>query len=655
MASLPYRVKAVYDYSSPHEDDLSFPNGQIITVTDEEDADWYYGEYTGTDGSKAQGLFPRNFVERYEPTTPPRPSRPARAKRDVDTKAQPEISNDATESSAVAAEQAPVAGPVHGDEDHVGQTVPAPQESAHDEQEVPPSPKLEPVGTRSTQGVAGLEESQPSESIPSPTPVSKSAAAPAPASSPATASKPKPPVSEKPTSGSFRDRIAAFNKPAAPPVAPVKPGGLGQSSTSGFVKKQYVAPPPSRNAYVPPPREPPPQKTYRREESEDINPAEVESRESEAVVSSEGIVTEPNSEDQSKPASLKDRIALLQKQQLEQAARNAEAAQKREKPKRPPKKRSESQQRPTNLTEDERHDRGAELGGEDDELGRGDDDGLRGVPTKRRSRQTEDAPNAILSSVPRELVSDTNDADQSAGGETEDGSELTASQHLDTKPRPRESIPQSQPLSTEPEGVSEGQKSDEDEQDESEGEEEEMDPEVKKRMEIRERMAKMSGGMGMAGMFGPPGGLPMGSRKPKQSSGASRTQASEDSIGDSGAQTQATQAVPIMALPGMSIPGLQRVRTPEGEPELEETQPVEQMGEQDEILRTEPQTKTRRSIDQAQPLQGISPTVLTFDHPNGIQIVQCHRLLPYSEVLLRQCQVKERSLHHPLNVCSVKP
>ncbi|KAF2801482.1 uncharacterized protein BDZ99DRAFT_342350, partial [Mytilinidion resinicola] len=53
---------AVYDYSSPHEDDLSFRQGQIITVTEQEDEDWYSGEYTDGAGAKQEGLFPRNFV-----------------------------------------------------------------------------------------------------------------------------------------------------------------------------------------------------------------------------------------------------------------------------------------------------------------------------------------------------------------------------------------------------------------------------------------------------------------------------------------------------------------------------------------------------------------------------------------------------------------
>src|SRR5689334_15985567 len=71
----PFKVKALYEYSSPHEDDLNFGVGQIITVTDEEDDDWYGGEYLDDHGVKQEGIFPRNFVEKFEPTAPPRPTR----------------------------------------------------------------------------------------------------------------------------------------------------------------------------------------------------------------------------------------------------------------------------------------------------------------------------------------------------------------------------------------------------------------------------------------------------------------------------------------------------------------------------------------------------------------------------------------------------
>src|ERR1700743_1852646 len=100
-----FRVKALYEYSSPHEDDLSFPQGQIISVTEEEDADWYIGEYIDAAGVKQAGLFPRNFVEKFEPEMPPRPPRPTRHK-------QPEAAPPADEPPAdehpVAAATSPV-------------------------------------------------------------------------------------------------------------------------------------------------------------------------------------------------------------------------------------------------------------------------------------------------------------------------------------------------------------------------------------------------------------------------------------------------------------------------------------------------------------------------------------------------------------------
>ena len=149
---------------------------------------------------------------------------------------------------------------------------------------------------------------------------------------------PLPAAGEKPSGGSFKDRIAAFNKPAAPPIVPFNPNG--SASSAGFIKKPFVAPPPSKNAYIPQPREQP-QKIYRREEDPEItdrlnhdHPAV-----DRPLVSAEP--TDEPAEDQPKPTSLKERIALLQKQQLEQVARHGEAVQKKEKPKKPPKKRAE--------------------------------------------------------------------------------------------------------------------------------------------------------------------------------------------------------------------------------------------------------------------------------------------------------------------------
>lgn len=521
MPAVPFKVKAVYEYKSEEPDDLNFPNGQIITVTDDQDEDWYTGEYTSSAGDKIEGLFPRNFVEKYEPAIPSRPVRTPKK---------------------------PIADPPPSE----GQSIP---------DEPPPSKPSEPI----PEVARDVEMEPPAEIM---TASSPPAAAPAATSPPA--SKPAapvqktapPPVAEKPTSSSFKDRIAAFNKPAAAPPAPFKPAG----STTGFVKKAFVAPPPSKNSYVPPPREPPPQKVYRREEDPSMQtesappPPPAPSRYDE----------EPGDEDQPKPTSLKERIALLQKQQLEQANRHAEAGQKKEKPKKPPKRRVE----PT--TEE------GELGAVDPESQKFDNESI-----DRKSMEAPDEesmaarPSVVhqqssdLSTAPlqpsRELVSDTNDADDSGAGDTEDAQDISTEEE---RPRSKGTAvtPQMPPAAPKKESVPDAG----DEEEEAEGdetEEEEEDPEIRRRRELRDRMAKMSGGMGMMGMFG--GGMPGAappSRKHRPSTEAERHSSEQAE------EAARAPPVPIMALPGMSNVMPRRKQEPvEEESDQEDTaQPTPQ-------------------------------------------------------------------------------
>ena len=107
MPAPPFKVKAVYEYTSPHEDDLHFPNGQIITVTEEEDDDWYSGEYVDAEGVKQEGIFPRNFVEKYEPQAPPRPVRSVRPKKEAEQAAPAQPPAPELAPAPVVAEQAP--------------------------------------------------------------------------------------------------------------------------------------------------------------------------------------------------------------------------------------------------------------------------------------------------------------------------------------------------------------------------------------------------------------------------------------------------------------------------------------------------------------------------------------------------------------------
>lgn len=580
MALPPFHVKALYDYSSTEKDDLKFTNGQIILVTDVEDADWYYGEYEGSAGDKQEGLFPKNFVKNFEPDMPPRPTRSGRSKKDNDAPAL------AKEEATTAAVEEPGAVP-------------------------PPAPIQS--GVMSEQA---FEEPEPPVSQAAkietfPTPTQKPAQPPAP--------KPAPPsTAEKPTSGSFRDRINAFNKSTAPPPAPNKPSNLGAPGGSGFIKKAFVAPPPSKNAYVPPPREPPPQKMYRREEDPEIVAQASNDAENEVQITQPQVaVSADDGEDQPKPTSLKDRIALLQKQQMEQASRHAEASQKKEKPKRPAKKQVEPQETAADAEDD------AE-GGHIERMNSNEATGKRSIKASRDAissgtyqtkppKSPEATPVASPTAIgSRDYMNDPNDADQSGVGDTEDGEELsTGRDDSDEKPRRNNSIPPQKPSQAPLREADVGDEEDNaDEDDVEEEEDEDVDPEVKRRMEIRERMAKMSGGMGMAGMFGPPGG--MAPKAPaKRGTASSERKLSANSVSAQADGGLSSRAPPV---PIMPMPGLQKVQSLDqngAQPEVtkevaDESKPVVQEQEAEDVpesedLKEEHLPTPRRSVERPAP------------------------------------------------------
>ena len=540
MAISPFTVKAVFDYTSGIEEDLSFRNGQIITVIGEEDADWYEGEIQETSGPKRVGLFPKNFVQIYEPETPPRPSKASRTKNEL-------VSSVASNAGGQPSEM--------GQEDTISNQPVSISQMSEGKQDTEPAT----IGRREPQNTSQAAKGPEIQST------SRAASSTTKAVNPANAKSLPPPVAEKPAAGSFRDRIAAFNKPAAPPVAPAKPGSLGGGG-GGFIKKAFVAPPPSKNAYVPIPREPPAQKIYKREEDPEMiiqesSQPDVLSR----SVPPPAVATTGDGEEQPKPTSLKDRIALLQKQQMDQAARQADVSQKKDKPKRPPKKRIDSHDMPGDVRDD------AEEGEVLDRINSADTVGRRSIDTSRdhpqprarskgRSRKSkETTPLSSPSGVPRQFFDEANDADQSGAGDTEGEDTFASRDDSDDKPTmsalPTRVLSQRQHLGAEKD-ISGGN---DEAEDEEEDEEEDIDPEIKRRMEIRERMAKMSGGMGMAGMFGPPGGVsPMMPRKQKSSGSSDRKPVTRE--GTEGVENVGSRAPPV---PLMAMPGMQRVRSPE--------------------------------------------------------------------------------------------
>lgn len=526
MPAAPFKVKAVYDYQSEEPDDLKFPTGQIITVTDDSDEDWYTGQYTSASGDKLEGLFPRNFVEKYEPTVP---SRPARGPK-----------------------RAPAPEPVP-------EPTQEPEEEAAQEQAVKPvaDPEPEPEPPKPVSQPAALADEPVAPKVVEPPAPAAAAAAAAPAPKPASNKPGPPPVADKPSSNSFKDRIAAFNKPAASPVAPFKPG-----ASSGFIKKPFVAPPPSKNSFVPPPREPAPQNIYRREEEPSAHQDEERS-----VPPPPQRSEDADDEDQPKPTSLKERIALLQKQQLEQAQRHADVSQKKEKPKKPPKKRVEPVDEPEAAPPED----DLEKADTNDTVGRRSSDLPRVSEAERPQLQRQQSAHSGPTPQPaRELVSDTNDADDSGAGDTEDAPGTST----------EEERPRSKGVATighlEPKRDAAAVADEEGEDDDTEEEEEEEDPEVKRKRELRERMSRLGGGgLGMMGMFGPPGGAaPPPVRKSRPSQEHSR--ASEEH-----AHAEAARAppVPIMALPGMSNQFPRRPTAPaedDSEEEANTAQPTPQ-------------------------------------------------------------------------------
>ena len=495
-----FSVQALYDYSSPHEDDLSFATGQIITVTEEEDADWYIGEYVDSNGTKHDGLFPRNFVKKYEPEPPPRPNRASRIK----PLEQPVAPADPPVPDVPQQEAAPPPQP----EPEVLKPQPPPV------QVPPPASQNSPLSPQSAQSTKSAE-------IPHEAPAAPEEARVKPAS-PAPAKKPPPPVAAK--SNALSSRINMFNQSVSPPPQPFKQ----QVSKPSFIKKPFVAPPPSKNAYVPVFREAPAIKTYRREEDPEIAERVAQNQENaeRAGLTSHGAAPgkEEQVEDQPK-VTLKERIALLQKQQQEQAARAA-AAQK-EKPKRPPvKKRTESHERGVEEAE------GASL-----EKVVSEEPRERGSTDSTRPPRPAHPPKIPELHANRELLSDANDADQSGAGETEDA-EGTSTSVDDDDERTKHRAPARAPAAP----VREPDVGDEQNVEEEE-EEDEMDAEARRKLELRQRMANLGGFNPF--QMGAPMGLPPKKKPPPP--------VAKKSI-DSGEYSVSQQRVPMFGVPPIRSP-----------------------------------------------------------------------------------------------------
>jgi len=525
----PFKVRAIFDYESAHDDDLNFAVGETITVTSVEDADWYYGEYTDkATGAKKQGIFPMNFVERLVVEVPARPSRARKAP-------EPEPVTEAPAVRAPSPVPAPVPQPI------AVQPPPAPKAAAAPtyKQEEPPTPKPQPVVASSP---------------PAPKPVKPSSP------EPVKQKPPPPPPAEKSAgvASSFRDRIAAFNRQAEP-VKPAAPWGAPVPKAS-FVKKPFVAPPPSKNAYIPPVVSHVPKP--RRDEDVARDVAEPTS----PTPAAEG-------EPPVKISSLKDRIAALQHMQLDPAGKP--------KPK-PPK--------PKPRTESESSASGPTLVAEQVQVASAlpeeEGEGLESVgkePVAVRNVELEDAIQTKDTICPEQSVISARakksvEMRRTAAGVGDEGAESAGDADVSSSgghdievPRPKAPAGKATRREHEKgddgddEGANDGPLESPDEE-EAEKEEGEVDPEVARRLAIRERMMKMSGGIGMHGMMfgGPPGmgGMPKKKAPESRASGESERREEE--------QRPVPAMVPIFPMGGFGLPGMKSPALKQPEPEVQE-------------------------------------------------------------------------------------
>ncbi|KAK9247557.1 hypothetical protein V1506DRAFT_531508 [Lipomyces tetrasporus] len=555
-ATPPFKAKAIYEYISDHPDDLSFPVSQIITVTAEEDEEWYAGRYFDNTGALREGMFPRNFVEIVvEDESPAIPSHPSRPRQS----------------------QVPTVGPMQP-----AAAVPTPAAITDSEPEEQDQPVSEPV----VMSVPAQTKSVPVLA----TPVAVFATAPV---STQSESVPQEPV-EPAAKSSFRDRIAAFNVASATPVAP-----QAKPAVQSFVKKPFVAPAPS--AYIPPAPQAAPKTTSTSYEQSTSPRASIDDNRvysEESHTSHEPIITGGT--------SLKDRIALLQQMQLEQqAAKAAKAA----------KKKKAHTKHPSQQFEDlppESTGIGSEAAELSDDSARKSvehrriDEGLEPSPTSEAPHQTPEVP-TILEAYPdteEPLVTRNTDLSEDTAGEQSD-----VEDNIEAAPRGILQIPipdaEVQPVEeADDEQVPEAEADEADEE-----EEEEIDPEVARRIAIRERMAKMSGGMGMP--FAIPGvmGMPMGGF-PKSTT----KRAPEPSKGEADEEYSQPRAIPILPM-AVPLPASQEAHQDDDEREEEELEP--EQGQETQIPQPEGEAKDSQkdAFEEAHPSEVSTEIEQEIDSP----------------------------------------
>lgn len=522
LPQLPFEVKALYKYESDHPDDLSFDVEQRIVVDSIEGDEWLSGHYRNDPAR--QGMFPRNFVEVAESL--------ATLKNSLgSTKDAPKNALKQSKDSTRA--------PSKGSADWSDQEEDSAQEE--DDFEVKLSSPAAPAVTESI--------SQPDVAVPASDPAQQASQL---SPSYPTANKfSQMTISEEKVAprSAFKDRIAAFNSQTA---APLKPQ-MSDFKNESFVKKPFIAAP---SSYMPKPPPPTPGAKPAVKSPPPPPPAPVNESEEE---------TEPVPK-----LSLKERIKMLQQQQQEEKER-AEAVAQRKKQKAKSKREAAQE-----TTQDE-----------------------TGDPRSTQITSPLFAPLRRSMSGNRELLE--KDVTGESVASTEPLPPPRRSGSFDERRVSNEArsaissigeVPEPEILSTTVENYEQqqGQESKEEaeqqpqneDDEEDEDEEDEEDEEEAKRIALRERMAKISGGMGMnLGML-MGGGIPTPSTKKKNKS---RPKAKEQ-----GQEELAYSPAPVPMFPFAdpnALAALKRKNTEPSDQEEDNERDIEQEYHENEVVYNE--------------------------------------------------------------------
>lgn len=280
MASkeVPFSAVALYEYKSDYEDDLNFPSGQVIQITAIEDDEWYSGSYIDSNGVEQSGMFPKNFVGEVENTSNLNTSdAPASKSHTTDTTTKKEGDNGEHNIHKVSQSDTPVIPVIPKEEAEVDKLKEAVNQSQEHKAEKPFAHKG--LGSR-----ISTFDSEKSFPLPS-----------------SRLSEDK----ENSNTRSYKGASSSYIPPS-----------LGSKNKDIKSKPDF-----SHSSYVPPPlKKDKPQ--HSTEAVGDHHP--------EPVKPSLSFREEHQEEDEGPKLSLKERIALLQQKQKEEAEREAEALKKKQ-------------------------------------------------------------------------------------------------------------------------------------------------------------------------------------------------------------------------------------------------------------------------------------------------------------------------------------